>query len=72
LSKKTTNETAEQNLLEVLRTRLNVLNTSVFLLADKLDREDGKTSDYLNRINRELDRIRDLITRMPDAGDVRK
>lgn len=72
MSKKTTNETAEQNLLEVLRTRLNVLNTSVFLLADKLDREDGKTSDYLNRINRELDRIRDLITRMPDAGDVRK
>jgi signal transduction histidine kinase len=67
LSKKTTNETAEQNLLEVLRTRLNVLNTSVFLLADKLDREDGKTSDYLDRINRELDRIRDLITRMPDA-----
>lgn len=67
MSKKTTNETAEQNLLEVLRTRLNVLNTSVFLLADKLDREDGKTSDYLDRINRELDRIRDLITRMPDA-----
>jgi len=62
LSNKTDSNIENENILEILRTRLNVLNTSVFLLADKLNNSDVKTSEYIKKINRELDRIRNLIT----------
>ena len=69
MGKKTVNDSGNRSLMELLRTRFNVLNTSVFLLADKIDTYDAKTSTYLNRINRELERIRELITRMPESDE---
>jgi len=65
LSKKAELSIERQNLLEILRTRLNVLNTSVFLLAEKLNDSDLKTSEYLKKINIEMERIRKLITEVP-------
>lgn len=65
MSKKTDLSSESQSLLEILRTRLNVLNTSVFLLTDKLSNSDLKTNEYLKRINKELERIRKLITEIP-------
>ena len=58
--------TSYEHLLEVLRTRLNVLNTSVFLLEDNLSEQDKKTSHYIGKINAELDRIRHLINQAPE------
>jgi uncharacterized protein YlxW (UPF0749 family) len=65
LSKKAELGIENKNLMEILRTRLNVLNTSVFLLAEKLNDSDLKTSEYLKKINREMERIRKLITEVP-------
>lgn len=65
MSKKAELSIERQNLLEILRTRLNVLNTSVFLLAEKLNDSDLKTSEYLKKINIEMERIRKLITEVP-------
>lgn len=65
MSKKAELGIENQNLMEILRTRLNVLNTSVFLLAEKLNDSDLKTSEYLKKINREMERIRKLITEVP-------
>jgi len=53
-------------LLEHLRTRLNVLNTSIFLLEDNLEAKNTKTYKYLKRINTELKRIRELIIEFPE------
>jgi hypothetical protein len=52
-----------EQLLESLRLRLHVLNTSIFLLEDKLNiqESDLKTADYIKRINLELIKIRGLI-----------
>jgi signal transduction histidine kinase len=58
--------TSYEHMLEVLRTRLNVLNTSVFLLEDNLSEQDKKTSHYIAKINAELDRIRHLINQAPE------
>lgn len=65
MSKKAELGIENQNLLEILRTRLNVLNTSVFLLTEKLNDSDLKTNEYLKKINREMERIRKLITEVP-------
>lgn len=57
-------------LLENLRTRLNILNTSIFLLEDNLrqpDNESVKTDSHFDRINKELDRIRRLIIEGPES-----
>ncbi len=55
-----------EELLELLRTRLSVLNTSVFLLEENLDINDPKTNEYLEKINKELERIRRIIIEIPE------
>ncbi len=55
-----------EELLELLRTRLSVLNTSVFLLEENLNIEDPKTNEYLEKINDELERIRKIIIEVPE------
>ena len=54
-------------LLENLRTRLSILNTSVFLLEENLDAKSMKTNEYIDRINSELERIRELIINVPQG-----
>ena len=54
-------------LLENLRTRLSILNTSVFLLEENLDAKNMKTNEYIDRINAELERIRELIINVPQG-----
>ena len=54
-----------EHLLELLRARLNVLNASIFLLEDNLNNVDNKTHEYINKINAELERIRQLIIKVP-------
>ncbi len=54
-------------LLENLRTRLSILNTSVFLLEENLDAKSMKTNEYIDRINAELERIRELIINVPQG-----
>jgi len=55
-----------KNILEDLRTRLNVLNTSIFLLEENLTDPDYKTNKYFRKINRELKRIREMIIEIPE------
>ena len=59
-----------EHLLENLRTRLNVLNTSIFLLEDNLVDKSGKTDKYLKCINSELKRIRKLIINFPNEEQI--
>ena len=54
-----------ESLLENLRTRLSILNTSVFLLEENLESKNTKTNEYIDRINAELERIRELIINVP-------
>lgn len=54
-----------ESLLESLRTRLSILNTSVFLLEETLESKNMKTNEYIDRINAELERIRELIINVP-------
>jgi hypothetical protein len=54
-----------QKLIENLRVRLNVLNASVFLLEEKLITVDKGTLNYLEKINTELEIIRQLILPYP-------
>lgn len=58
-------ETDIEKLMEALRTRINILNTSIFLLEDNLNNADLKTHEYIKKINMELERIRQLITHVP-------
>ncbi len=53
-------------LLEALRTRINVLNASVFLLKNNMTTNDIKSIEYINRINLELERIRRLLNQTPE------
>jgi hypothetical protein len=53
-----------QKLVEKLRVRVNVLNASIFLLEEKLDC-DVATSNYIDRINFELEQIRKMIVPYP-------
>ncbi len=54
-------------LLENLRARLNVLNTSIFLLENNITQKNEKTYKYINQINKEIDRIRNLIIDVPES-----
>ena len=54
-------------MIEELRTRLNVLSTSLFLLHESTEVEDPKTKRYLNSVNQEMERIRMIISRYPKA-----
>jgi len=47
--------------IELLRARMNVLNATLFLLEENLDMKDEKTRHYLEKINKELDTIRQII-----------
>jgi hypothetical protein len=66
LSKKTDVNLEERSLIEALRTRMNVLNTSVFLLSEKIHSTDKKTNEYIRKINSELEHIRSIITKFPE------
>ncbi len=52
-------------MIEELRTRLNVLSTSLFLLHESTDTDDPKTKRYLNSVNQEMERIRNIISQYP-------
>ena len=52
-------------MIEELRTRLNVLSTSLFLLHESTSTEDPKTKRYLNSVNQEMERIRNIISKYP-------
>lgn len=60
-----------EHLLENLRLRLHVLNTSVFLLENNLHDTDKKTNAYLKRINGELEKIRQLIIYGPEYKQIK-
>ena len=67
MSVKTDLNIEEIQLIEILRSRMNVLNTSVFLLTEKINGgTDKKTNEYLNKINNELEHIRSIITKFPE------
>ena len=66
MSVKTDLNLEEQHLIEILRTRMNVLNTSVFLLTEKINGTDKKTNEYIKKINNELEHIRTIITKFPE------
>ena len=55
-----------KELLENLRTRLNVLNTSIFLLEENIPNSNFRTNKYIKQINREIKRIREMILEYPD------
>ena len=57
-----------KEVLENLRTRLSVLNTSIFLLEENLSDPDYKTNKYIRKINNELQRIREMIIELPDSN----
>jgi signal transduction histidine kinase len=52
-------------LIEELRTRLNVLSTSLFLLHESSHDNDPKMKRYLDNITREMEKIRQLISKYP-------
>lgn len=54
-------------MIEELRSRLNVLSTSLFLLSDFTNNEDPKISRYILKINSEMETIRQIITEYPKA-----
>jgi signal transduction histidine kinase len=54
-------------LIEELRTRLNVLSTSLFLLHESSTDHDPKMKRYLDNINREMEKIRQLISKYPKS-----
>ena len=66
MNKKADLSLEEKSLIEALRTRMNVLNTSVFLLSEKIHSTDKKTNAYIKKINEELEHIRSIITKFPE------
>jgi hypothetical protein len=52
-------------MIEELRTRLNVLSTSLFLLHESTKLEDPKLIRYLKNVNAEMEKIRQLISNYP-------
>ncbi len=52
-------------MIEELRKRLNVLSTSIFLLHESSKPEDPKLKRYLMNINREMEKIRQIISNYP-------
>lgn len=56
-----------QKLVENLRIRINVLNASIFLLEDKLQKSDSDTYSYINKINSELEVIRKMVISNPTS-----
>jgi signal transduction histidine kinase len=54
-------------MIEELRTRLNVLSTSLFLLHESTTTENPKARRYLNSVNQEMERIRNIISKYPKS-----
>ena len=54
-------------MIEELRTRLNVLSTSLFLLHESTNTDDPKAKRYLNSVNQEMERIRNIISKYPKS-----
>jgi hypothetical protein len=54
-------------LIEELRTRLNVLSTSLFLLHESSKDDNPKMKRYLDNISREMEKIRQLISKYPKS-----
>jgi len=52
-------------MIEELRKRLNVLSTSLFLLDESSKPKDPKLQRYLKNINREMEKIRQIISHYP-------
>jgi len=52
-------------MIEELRTRLNVLSTSLFLLHESTSTEDPKARRYLNSVNQKMEKIRNIISKYP-------
>jgi hypothetical protein len=55
-------------LLENLRSRLNVLNTSIFLLEENIPDSNAVSNKYIKKINSEIKRIREMIIDFPEGG----
>ena len=55
------------SMIEELRTRLNVLSTSLFLLHESSKSEDPKLIRYLKQINNEMEKIRQIISKYPKS-----
>ena len=53
------------SMIEELRKRLNVLSTSLFLLDETSKPKDPKLNRYLKNINREMEKIRQIISNYP-------
>ena len=53
------------SMIEELRKRLNVLSTSLFLLDESSKPSDPKLQRYLKNINREMEKIRQIISTYP-------
>ena len=53
------------SMIEELRKRLNVLSTSLFLLDESSKPNDPKLERYLKNINREMEKIRQIISNYP-------
>jgi uncharacterized protein YfkK (UPF0435 family) len=53
------------SMIEELRTRLNVLNTSLFLLHESTKSDDPNLIRYLKQINKEMEKIRQIISKYP-------
>ncbi len=53
------------SMIEELRKRLNVLSTSLFLLDETSKPTDPKLNRYLKNINREMEKIRQIISNYP-------
>jgi signal transduction histidine kinase len=53
------------SMIEELRKRLNVLSTSLFLLDETSKPNDPKLQRYLKNINREMEKIRQIISNYP-------
>ncbi len=59
-----------EKVFELLRGRVNVLNTSVFLLKDKMQAGDKKMENHISKINMEIEKIRLLLNNVQDIKNV--
>ena len=50
-----------EDLISYFRDRLNVINTSIYLMESKLSEGKGDVTKYFQKINNEIESIRKLI-----------
>lgn len=56
-------EESLEEFLSFIRSRLNIIGTSAYLLEESLDKPDRNSRRYLQKINREIETIRNLINK---------